>query len=56
MIIQNFIEYYTTDEDERMDMIGNAQTYVDEDWVDEIAQAGYVPMSDTISNIDPFKQ
>jgi len=56
MIIQNFIEYYTTDEDERMDMIGLAQTYVDEDWVDEIAQAGYVPMSDTISNIDPFKQ
>jgi hypothetical protein len=40
MIIQNFIEYYTTDEDERMDMIGNAQTYVDEDWVDEIAQSG----------------
>lgn len=41
MIIQNFIEYYTTDEDERMDMIGVAQDYVDEDWVDEITQAGY---------------
>ena len=41
MIIQNFIEHHTTDEDERMDLIGEAQTYVDEDWVDEIAQAGY---------------
>ena len=40
MIIQNFIEYYTTDEDERMDMIGVAQNYVDEDWVDEVAQSG----------------
>jgi len=50
MIIQNFIEYYTTDEDERMDMIGNAQTYVDEDWVDEIAQAGYVKVGE-IHNI-----
>jgi len=54
MIIQNFIEYYTTDEDERMDMIGLAQTYVDEDWVDEIAQAGYEHISNHTDDIDPF--
>jgi hypothetical protein len=41
-IIVNFIEYYTTDEDERDSMRSQAEIYVDEDWVDEIAQAEYV--------------
>jgi hypothetical protein len=39
MIIENFIDWYTTDETERQDMKSEAQTYVDEDWVDEIKQS-----------------
>jgi hypothetical protein len=44
-IIVNFIEYYTTNEDERKDLIQAASDYVDEDWVDEIAQAGYIKLN-----------
>lgn len=39
MIIENFIDYYTTDETEREEMKEEAATYVEEDWVDEIGQA-----------------
>ena len=39
MIIENFIEWYTTNEDERQRMKGSAMDYVTEDHVDEIAQA-----------------
>ena len=42
MIIENFIDYYTSDELEREAMKEEANTYVDEDWVDEIAQSGLV--------------
>ena len=41
MIILNFIGYYTSDENERNKMKIEAENYVDEDWVDEITQAGY---------------
>jgi len=41
-IIENFIDGYTTDEAEREEMKDHARTYVREDWVDEIAQAGYI--------------
>ena len=43
-ILVNFIEYYTTDENEKKDLIRSASDYVDEDWVDEIAQAGYIKL------------
>jgi hypothetical protein len=36
MIINNFIDWYTTNEDEREAMKKNSKTYVDEDWVDEV--------------------
>lgn len=39
MIIENFIDYYTTDEAERLVMKEEATSYVDEDWVDEIGQS-----------------
>ena len=39
MIIENYIDWLTTDEDEREEMKDNAKLYVDEDWVDEIAQS-----------------
>lgn len=39
MIIENFIDYYTTDESERIEMKEEAATYVEEDWVDEIEQS-----------------
>jgi hypothetical protein len=39
MIIENFIDYYTTDEKEREEMKDAATTYVKEDWVDEIEQS-----------------
>jgi len=42
MIIENFIEYYTTDEEERDAMKAEAQSYVEQDWVDEIEQSGFV--------------
>lgn len=41
MIIENFIDHYTSNENERNDMKMIAQEYVDEDWVDEIKQAGF---------------
>ena len=41
MIIENYIDHFTSDENERYDMKNNAALYVDEDWVDEIAQSGY---------------
>ena len=40
-IIENFIDGYTTDEAEREEMKDHARTYVREDWVDEISQAGF---------------
>ena len=39
MIIENYIDWFTTDEDERKRMKDNANLYVEEDWVDEIKQA-----------------
>jgi len=39
MIIENFIEHFTTNEEERDLMKKDARLYVKEDWVDEIAQA-----------------
>jgi hypothetical protein len=39
MIIENFIDYYTTNESERLMLKNSASDYVEEDWVDEIAQA-----------------
>ena len=39
MIIENFIDYYTTDEKEREEMKDAATIYVKEDWVDEIGQS-----------------
>lgn len=37
MIIENFIDHYTTDEKERESMREDAYIYVEEDHVDEIA-------------------
>lgn len=39
MIIENFIDHFTTDEAEREKMKKMANSYVDEDHVDEIGQA-----------------
>lgn len=39
MIIENFIDWHTTNEEERNIMKENAKQYVNEDWVDEIAQS-----------------
>ena len=39
MIIENYIDWFTTNEDEREQMKENAELYVEEDWVDEIAQS-----------------
>ena len=39
MIIENYIDWFTTDEEEREQMKENAELYVEEDWVDEIAQS-----------------
>lgn len=39
MIIENFIDHFTSDESEREKMKETARTYVEEDWVDEIAQS-----------------
>lgn len=41
MIINNFIDYFTTNEEERDQMKKNALVYVEEDWVDEIEQSGF---------------
>jgi hypothetical protein len=42
MIIENYIDHFTSDDNEREEMKDNAALYVDEDWVDEIEQAGYI--------------
>lgn len=42
MIIENFIDHYTTNDDERDAMKAEALTYVEEDWVDEITQADFI--------------
>jgi len=39
MIIENYIDWYTSDEIERFEMKANALTYIKEDHVDEIAQS-----------------
>lgn len=36
MIINNFIDHYTTDDNERDEMKDEAALYVDENWVDDI--------------------
>lgn len=36
IIIENFIDWWTSDEEERDRMKESAQVYVEEDWVDEI--------------------
>ena len=38
-IIENYIDWYTSDETEREHLKENARLYVDEDWVDEIEQS-----------------
>ena len=38
-IIENYIDWTTSDEEEREIMKENAKLYVEEDWVDEIAQS-----------------
>lgn len=40
MIIENYIDNFTTNDDERDTMKANALMYVEEDHVDEIAQSG----------------
>ena len=47
MIIDNFIEYYTSNDEERDAMKEVALTYVEEDHVDEIAQADFVDKSES---------
>ena len=42
MIIENFIDYFTSNDVERLKMKMTAFDYVDEDHVDEIEQAGFV--------------
>ena len=39
MIINNFIDYFTSNEEERIKMKNSAVKYVDEDHVDEILQS-----------------
>ena len=39
LIIENYIDWFTSNEDEREEMKENAKLYVDEDWVDEITQS-----------------
>lgn len=41
MIIENYIDHYTTNDDERDRMKADALMYVEEDHVDEIAQADF---------------
>lgn len=41
MIIENFIDHFTTNEEERERMKNSALQYVEEDHVDEIEQAGF---------------
>ena len=41
-ILENYIDWRTSDEDEREDLKENAKLYVDEDWVDEIEQSSFV--------------
>ena len=45
MIIENYIDWFTTDDDERKRMKDNAKLYVEEDWVDEIKQANVCEQS-----------
>lgn len=47
MIIDNFIDHYTANDDERDAMKMEAFLYVEEDHVDEIAQADFVDNSDS---------
>jgi hypothetical protein len=39
IILENFVDYYTTNDDEREAIKSTARTYVNEDHVDEVAQA-----------------
>lgn len=39
MIIENFIDHYTTNKTERKEMKASVESYVKEDHVDEIEQA-----------------
>jgi hypothetical protein len=41
MIIKNYIDWLTKDENERKQMKDDAEMYVEEDWVDEIAQSNF---------------
>lgn len=38
-ILENFIDWYTSDEEERITMKQSAEIYVEEDYVDEISQS-----------------
>jgi len=51
MIIENYIDHFTSDDKEAEWMKKGAETYVDEDWVDEITQAGYITNKDLIDEI-----
>lgn len=51
MIIENYIEWYTTDDQEREQMKENASCYVAEDWVDEIGNED-LDMIDQVIRLD----
>jgi len=42
MIIENYIDHYTSNDEERDSMKEVARSYVEEDWVDEISQSGII--------------
>lgn len=48
MIIENFIDHYTSHIETREKMKQTARDYVDEDHVDEIDQAGFVTAKDLV--------
>lgn len=54
MIIENFIDHITSNEEERKKLKDTASLYVKEDHVDEIEQAGFSNPKDlpTISKLD----
>lgn len=55
MIIENYIDWYTTDEKMREAMKRGAGLYVDEDHVDEIAQAGFVTKHQYTTDTEQLK-
>lgn len=56
MIIENFVNHWTTAPDIRDIMMDTAHAYVEEDHVDEITQAGWIdpkiPIGETITDVE----